>query len=42
VKEMDRILRQRHKLKPDAETKNESKKATKEANDDLKESSEQG
>lgn len=31
-----------HKLKPDAEAKNESKKATKEANDDLKESSEQG
>jgi hypothetical protein len=31
-----------HKLKPDAEAKNESKKATTEANDDLKESSEQG
>src|SRR5437667_4523429 len=31
-----------HKLKPDAEAKNESKKATKEANNDLKESSEQG
>jgi hypothetical protein len=29
-----------HSLKPDAEAKNESKKATKEANDDLKEASE--